>query len=124
MPVLNTQMYFLHSITILHPLTHIHLPLLALLPLQSMMSLMYASRAKRIRNVSVVNCDAWRAGEQPQSGLGQVSADLLGLEQRLAARTQEFDRLKDLRSNDQVRKLRALCSSIIRVLLSHLQFPR
>ena len=64
---------------------------------------MYASRAKRIRNVSVVNCDAWRAGEQPQSGLGQVSADLLGLEQRLAARTQEFDRLKDLRSNDQVR---------------------
>ena len=62
---------------------------------QSLMSLMYATRAKRIRNVTTVNRDT--AGG---SGIHQVSADIQLLKQRLEERTREFDRLRDLHSSD------------------------
>jgi hypothetical protein len=62
---------------------------------QSLMCLMYATRAKSIRNFTTVNRDT-----EGDSGLHKVSAQIELLKKRLVDRTQEFDRLKDLHSSD------------------------
>jgi chromosome segregation ATPase len=61
----------------------------------NLMTLMYASRAKRIRNFTAVN-----RATQGDSGIHQVSTEIQTLKQRLVQRTEEFDRLRDLHSND------------------------
>jgi len=62
---------------------------------QSLMTLMYATRAKRIRNFAAVNRDT-----QGGSGIHQVAEDIAALRHRLMQRTEEFDRLRDLHSSD------------------------
>lgn len=62
---------------------------------QSLMTLMYATRAKRIRNFTAVNRDT-----NGGSGIHQVAEEIDALRQRLLQRTEEFDRLRDLHSSD------------------------
>ena len=71
---------------------------------QSLVSLMYATRAKHIRNCTAVNMDT-----HGDSSIHQVSADMHNLKQRLQERTVEFERLRDLaaggqQENEQLRK--------------------
>ena len=79
---------------------------------QSMMSLMYASRAKNIRNVTKVNRDTVGG-----SSIHQVSEEIELLRARLVERTEEFDRLRDLHSTDTLenQKLRVRLEEIGRV---------
>ena len=61
---------------------------------QTRMSLLYASRAKQIRNRSKLNLDT--AGK---SNIGQVSSDIEALKRRLTDRKTEFERLLRLQAN-------------------------
>ena len=63
---------------------------------QSLVSLMYATRAKHIRNCTAVNMDT-----HGDSSIHQVSADMHNLKQRLQERTVEFERLRDLAAGGQ-----------------------
>ena len=61
---------------------------------QTRMSLLYASRAKHIRNRSKLNVDT-----EGESNIRQVSSDIEALKKRLGARKEEFERLVRVQAN-------------------------
>ncbi|GMH54519.1 hypothetical protein TL16_g01690 [Triparma laevis f. inornata] len=64
------------------------------------LSLMYASRAKKIKNNSFVNRDF----SVSQSSLHGISNDIEGLKKRLMERAEEFERLKERRGSVEENK--------------------